>query len=85
VDDIEAAREEFLSHGVDVSEVSHDAGGGFHAGTHGRARPGRDPQGRSYGSYAASTIPTATAGCCRELRLRGSGSRAGCDGGTSNG
>jgi catechol 2,3-dioxygenase-like lactoylglutathione lyase family enzyme len=40
--DIEAARDELLSHGVEVSEVFHDAGGdlggGFYAGI--EARPG---------------------------------------------
>ena len=60
VDDIEAARDELLSHGVEVSEVFHDAGGGlgggFYAGTEKQA-PGPDPQGRSYGSYASFSDP----------------------------
>lgn len=50
VDDIDAARDELLSHGAKVTEVFHDAGGGlgggFHPGTEGRA-PGADPEGRS--------------------------------------
>ena len=60
VDDIDAARDELLSRGVDVGEVFHDAGGGlasgFRAGTDGRAA-GPDPAGRSYGSYAAFSDP----------------------------
>ncbi|MEV0287014.1 MULTISPECIES: VOC family protein [unclassified Kribbella] len=56
VDDIDAARDEFVSRGVDVSEVFHDAGGslggGFQIGNSGRA-PGHDPEGRSYASYAS--------------------------------
>jgi catechol 2,3-dioxygenase-like lactoylglutathione lyase family enzyme len=60
VDDIDAARDELRSHGVDVSEVFHDArgslGGGWHPGTEGRA-PGPDPEGRSYGSYASFRDP----------------------------
>lgn len=56
VDDIDAARNELLSHGVEVSEVFHDAGGGigggFHVGTEGRAS-GHDPERRSYASYAS--------------------------------
>ena len=56
MDDIDAARDELLSHGVEVSEVFHDAGGGlgggFYAGTDRRA-PGPDPQGRSYATYAS--------------------------------
>lgn len=56
VDDIEAARDDLLARGVEVSEVFHDAGGtpigGFHVGNASRA-PGRDPEGRSYASYAS--------------------------------
>jgi catechol 2,3-dioxygenase-like lactoylglutathione lyase family enzyme len=54
VDDIDAARQELLSRGVEVSEVFHDTGGtvigGFHVGDEGRA-PGPDPEGRSYATY----------------------------------
>jgi catechol 2,3-dioxygenase-like lactoylglutathione lyase family enzyme len=56
VDDIDQARDELVSRGVDVSEVFHDAGGslggGFHVGDEGRA-PGHDPERRSYASYAS--------------------------------
>ena len=56
VDDIDAAREDLLSRGVEVSEAFHDAsgsvGGGFHIGDEGRAA-GRDPQNRSYATYAS--------------------------------
>lgn len=56
VDDIDAARADLASRGVDVSEVFHDAngglGGGFHIGDENRA-VGHDPQGRSYASYAS--------------------------------
>lgn len=56
VDDIDAARDDLRSHGVEVSEVFHDAGGGigggFHVGTEGRA-PGHDPERRYYASYAS--------------------------------
>jgi catechol 2,3-dioxygenase-like lactoylglutathione lyase family enzyme len=60
VDDIDAARAELVDRGVEVSGVFHDAGGGlgggFHAGTEGRA-PGPDPERRSYGSYASFSDP----------------------------
>lgn len=47
VTDVEAARVELASHGVDVSEVFHDGGGVFHhAGTQGRVA-GKAPGGRS--------------------------------------
>ncbi|MFI7065135.1 VOC family protein [Kribbella sp. NPDC050124] len=56
VDDIDEARKELVSHGVEVSEVFHDegggTGGGFRIGNDGRA-PGRDPHNRSYASYAS--------------------------------
>jgi len=56
VDDIDVARASLVEHGVDVSEVFHAADGGiiagFHIGDEGRAA-GRDPEGRSYASYAS--------------------------------
>jgi predicted enzyme related to lactoylglutathione lyase len=60
VDDIDAARDELRSHGVEVSELFHDAGGslggGFIADTRALA-PGPDPEGRSYASYASFSDP----------------------------
>jgi catechol 2,3-dioxygenase-like lactoylglutathione lyase family enzyme len=71
--DIGAARREILSHGVEVSEVFHDAGGGlsggFHAGTHERA-PGADPEGRSYASYASFNDPDGNRWLLQEIKER---------------
>jgi glyoxalase/bleomycin resistance protein/dioxygenase superfamily protein len=73
VHDIVAARDELLSHGVAVSEVFHDAGGGlgggFPAGTEARA-PGPDPQGRSYASYASFTDPDGNGWMLQEITER---------------
>ena len=73
VDDIDAAREQRLAHGVEVSDVFHDAGGGlgggFHAGADGRA-PGPDPQGRSYGSYASFSDPDGNGWLLQEITER---------------
>jgi catechol 2,3-dioxygenase-like lactoylglutathione lyase family enzyme len=73
VDDIDAAREEVSAHGVEVSEVFHDAGGspggGFHPGTEGRA-PGRDPEGRSYASYASFNDPDGNRWLLQEITER---------------
>lgn len=73
VGDVDAAREELRSHGVDVSEVFHDAGGGlgggFHPGTEGRAQ-GPDPQGRSYGSYASFSDPDGNGWLLQEITER---------------
>ena len=56
VDDIDIARAELQSRGVEVSPVFHDVngslGGGFQIGDKGRAL-GHDPEGRSYASYAS--------------------------------
>ncbi|MFI0846588.1 VOC family protein [Mesorhizobium sp. IMUNJ 23232] len=51
VSDIETARAELASHGADVSEVFHRAGPGQ------PAIGGRDPQGRSYVSFATFKDP----------------------------
>ena len=57
VDDIETARKELADHGVEVSEVFHDAGGVFHhAGTAGRV-PGPHPDRQTYGSFVSFTDP----------------------------
>jgi predicted enzyme related to lactoylglutathione lyase len=73
VDDIEAAREDLVSRGVEVSELFHDAtgelGGGFHAGTEGRA-PGRDPENRSYGTYASFNDPDGNKWLLQEITER---------------
>jgi catechol 2,3-dioxygenase-like lactoylglutathione lyase family enzyme len=73
VDDIEAARDELISHGVDVSEVFHDAGGslggGFIADTSARA-PGLDPERRSYASYASFSDPEGNGWLLQELTER---------------
>ena len=73
VHDIAAARDELLSHGVAVSEVFHDVGGGlgggFYAGTEARA-PGPDPQRRSYASYASFSDPDGNAWLLQELKER---------------
>jgi catechol 2,3-dioxygenase-like lactoylglutathione lyase family enzyme len=54
VDDIEAARAELIERRVDVSEVFH--GAGFRADGQGR-EPGRDPERKSYGSFASFSDP----------------------------
>ena len=72
--DIDAARQELLSKGVDVSEVFHDAGGstgaGFIAGTEARAAGGPDPQRRSYASYASFSDPDGNVWLLQEIRER---------------
>jgi catechol 2,3-dioxygenase-like lactoylglutathione lyase family enzyme len=66
VSDIDAAREDLISRGVEVSEL-------FHRDESGLA-PGPDPQRRSYFTMRPSAIQMATAGCSKKSR---SGSQAG--------
>jgi catechol 2,3-dioxygenase-like lactoylglutathione lyase family enzyme len=72
VNDLDAARDELLSHGVEV-RVFHDAGGGlgggFHARTQARA-PGPDPQRRSYASYASFSDPDGNVWLLQEITER---------------
>jgi catechol 2,3-dioxygenase-like lactoylglutathione lyase family enzyme len=71
--DIDAARQELLLKGVDVTEVFHDAGGslgaGFIAGTEARAA-GPDPQRRSYASYASFSDPDGNVWLLQEIKER---------------
>jgi hypothetical protein len=70
VTDVEAARSELASHGVDVSDVFHDVGGVFHhAGTQGRVA-GKDPNGRSYGSFVSFSDPDGNSWFVQEITTR---------------
>jgi catechol 2,3-dioxygenase-like lactoylglutathione lyase family enzyme len=70
VDDIEAAREDLVARGVDVSEVYHDAGGVFeHAGT-GHRLPGPDPNRSSYSSFASFNDPDGNRWVLQEITER---------------
>jgi catechol 2,3-dioxygenase-like lactoylglutathione lyase family enzyme len=76
VDDIEAARSELLARGVEVSELFHDAGGGpaggFIADSEARAA-GRDPQDRSYATYASFSDPDGNRWLLQEITERAPG------------
>ena len=74
VDNLETARAEFLGHGVDVSEVFHFEGDRLVVGTKGRT-PGRDPEGRSYLSFASFSDPDGNGWLLQEVngRLPGRG------------
>lgn len=69
VDDIDAARAELLGHGVDVSEVFHFDGGLRVVGTKGHV-PGRDPEGRSYFSFASFSDPDGNVWLLQEVKTR---------------
>jgi hypothetical protein len=70
VDDIEAAREALIASGVDVSEVFHYAGGPFNNTVQNPRVGGRDPQGRSYYSFASFEDPDGHGWLLQEIKTR---------------
>jgi hypothetical protein len=70
VDDVDAARNDLIAHGVNVSEVFHYAGGPFNnTGENPRVK-GRDPQGRSYFSFASFSDPDGNGWLLQEVTTR---------------
>jgi catechol 2,3-dioxygenase-like lactoylglutathione lyase family enzyme len=73
VTDIEAAREDLVDRGVEVSEVFHDAGGIFHhAGSAGRVSGPADDRA-DYGSFASFSDPDGNGWLLQEIRTRAPG------------
>jgi len=70
VDDVDAARNDLLARGVDVSEVFHYAGGPFNNAVAQSRVGGRDPQGRSYHSFASFQDPDENGWLLQEIRTR---------------
>jgi catechol 2,3-dioxygenase-like lactoylglutathione lyase family enzyme len=70
VNDIEAARNELIAHGVDVSEVFHYAGGPFNNAVENPRVAGRDPEGRSYYSFASLKDPDGNGWLLQEIQTR---------------
>jgi catechol 2,3-dioxygenase-like lactoylglutathione lyase family enzyme len=70
VEDIDAARNELVAHGVDVSEVFHFAAGPLNdLGENARVE-GRDPEGRSYFSFASFKDPDGNGWLLQEVTTR---------------
>jgi catechol 2,3-dioxygenase-like lactoylglutathione lyase family enzyme len=68
--DIEAARDELVGRGVDMSEVFHDAGGVFHhAGTEGLVS-GPAPEHADCGSFASFSDPDGNGWMLQEIKVR---------------
>src|SRR5262247_1587935 len=70
VDDIDAARDDLIARGVDVSEVFHYAGGPFNNAVENPRVTGRDPQGRSYFSFASFEDPDGNGWLLQEIQTR---------------
>jgi catechol 2,3-dioxygenase-like lactoylglutathione lyase family enzyme len=70
VDDIDAARSDLISRGVDVSEPYHYEGRPFHsAGTEARVS-GPDPEHRSYCTWASFSDPDGNGWLLQEITTR---------------
>ena len=61
VDDVDAAREDLVHRGIDVSGVFHLDGGPV---------PGPDPEGRSYQTYVSFSDPDGNAWLLQEIKTR---------------
>ena len=62
VTDVEAARDELLGKGIDVSEL-------FHFGPEGQT-PGVDPERRDFGSYATFKDPDGNGWLLQEVKYQ---------------
>ena len=70
VDDVEATRADLVARGVDVSEAFHYAGGPFNNTVEDPRVRGRDPQGRSYYSFASFEDPDGNGWLLQEIQTR---------------
>ena len=69
VDDIDAARADLAARGVQVSDVFHYAGLVFNTGKDARIG-GRDPEGRSYFTFASFNDPDGNGWLLQEITTR---------------
>ena len=78
VDDVAAARARLIGQGADVSEVFHFENNLLVVGAKGR-RPGPDPEGRSYFSFASFSDPDGNGWLLQEVGTRLPGRGLGLD------
>lgn len=70
VDDLDAARKDLSDRGVNVSEIFHYAGGPFNNTLENSHVSGRDPEGRSYFSFASFEDPDGNVWLLQEIQTR---------------
>jgi catechol 2,3-dioxygenase-like lactoylglutathione lyase family enzyme len=70
VTDLDAARDDLIGRGVNVSEVFHYAGGPFNNTIENPRVAGRDPEGRSYFSFASFDDPDGNRWLLQEITTR---------------
>ncbi len=73
VTDLEAARNELLRRGIEISEPFHDTGGVFHHADAKCQVSGFNPQRKSYASYASFSDPDGNTWLLQEITARLSG------------
>ena len=73
VPDIEVARADLMSHGVDVTDIFHDIGGVFYHHSPAYEIPGPDPDRRDYSSFARFTDPDGNGWVLQEVAKRAQG------------
>jgi catechol 2,3-dioxygenase-like lactoylglutathione lyase family enzyme len=70
VDNVDAARDDLIVRGIKVSEVFNYAGGPFNNAVENPRVAGRDPQGRSYFSFASFEDPDGNRWLLQEITTR---------------
>ena len=70
VENVDAAREDLIARGVNVSDVFHYAAGPFDNTIENSRIPGRDPEGRSYFSFASFKDPDGNDWLLQEITTR---------------
>jgi catechol 2,3-dioxygenase-like lactoylglutathione lyase family enzyme len=70
VTDIDAARADLASHGAEVSEVFHNAGGTWHPTSPQGRVPGAAPDHQSYGSFVSFADPDGNTWFVQEITTR---------------
>jgi catechol 2,3-dioxygenase-like lactoylglutathione lyase family enzyme len=80
VDDIDAARAELIAGGAEVSEVFHYAGFPFNNSVENARISGRDPQGRTYFTFASFEDPDGNSWLMQEVTTRAPGREWGVTG-----
>jgi catechol 2,3-dioxygenase-like lactoylglutathione lyase family enzyme len=70
VDDIEAAHDELMSKGINVTEIFHGPSGLFYHASKQIREPGIDPNRQSYFSFTAFSDPDGNGWIVQEVRER---------------
>jgi len=70
VHDVDTARDDLIARGADVSKVFHYAGGPFNNAVENPRVDGRDPEGRSYLSFASFEDPDGNRWLLQEIKER---------------